>query len=109
MFGPRTFLYLRFSSFLSFLRAFLFLLVPRVLFSAAPAQFVAQGIISFLQREAERVPRTTRAGHVFDLLFPDIEDNFGRVSRYLGKKKRAFRAHRFQQKRNKKYSCLQQE
>ena len=43
-------------------------------FSAAPAHLVAQGIISFLQREAERVPRTTRAGHVFDLLFPDIED-----------------------------------
>ena len=37
-----------------------------------PAHLVAQGIVSFLQREAERDPRITRADHVFDLLFPDI-------------------------------------
>ena len=47
------------------LRASFLALCCALFFSAAPAHHVAQGIVSFLQREAERGPRNTRAGHVF--------------------------------------------
>ena len=79
------------GAFLLFLswRASFLALCRALFFSAAPAHFVAQGFISFLQREAERDPRTTRADHVFDLLFPkDTRSGLSPRAFHIGRIKR---------------------